>query len=427
MSVRKRRNGKWFYRKWVQLPDGTRTRVFGVPGEYGLPNTKQAAEEALRRKLRKLIDGEPAAQLSPGASPLIRDYARQYLERCALDNKPSTHQTKVGQFDRHILPELGMVRVGEVTSDHLADLKLALSRQRTVWIGDKSITVKPLGAKSTNNVLSIFHDMLTSAKRYLPSAPDVEWLTVPEQDFDFLTFDEAPRLLAAAHGIWAPMICIALRCGLRQGELLGLKWDDVDTAKGLLRVKRTAYRGKIGSPKGGKWRDVPLGADAVRALESLPHRSEWVFANTNGRRMTEGQCRKPLLSIVARARLRHLSWHVLRHTFASHLAMKGVPLRHIQELMGHSTIAMTERYAHLAPAVTRDAVRLLDTDWAPNGHQPRKRAVKRTKSLVRSVGIENTVRPWMVVWLPQSSTGTVPPSLVQSGVSFASWAPLGTT
>ncbi len=180
MSVRKRRNGKWFYRKWVQLPNGTRTRVFGVPGEYGLPNTKAATEEALRRKQRKLIDGETPT-LSPGASPLVRDYAREYLEHCALDNKPSTHQTKVGQFDRHILPELGMLRVGEIEAEHLADLKLALSRQRSVWIGGRAVTVKPLGAKSTNNVLSMFHDMLVSAKKYLPSVPDVEWLAVPEQ------------------------------------------------------------------------------------------------------------------------------------------------------------------------------------------------------------------------------------------------------
>jgi hypothetical protein len=230
MSVRKRRNGKWFYRKWVKLPNGTRERVFGVPGEFGLPNTKAATEEALRRKLRKLIDGDDSQPTPVGATPLVREFVPTYLEHCAIDNKPSTHQTKVGQFARHILPELGGCRLGEIGSAHLADLKLALRKQRTVWLGDRSVKVEPLGAKSINNVLSILHDMLDAAKArgHIQAVPDVEWLKVPEQDFDFLTFDEAKQLLRAADGQWAAMICIGLRCGLRQGELLGLQWADLD-------------------------------------------------------------------------------------------------------------------------------------------------------------------------------------------------------
>lgn len=427
MSVRKRRNGKWFYRKWVKLPNGNRTRVFGVPSEFGLPNTKAATEEALRRKLRKLIDGEPTQATPPGATPFVRDYVKTYLEHCALDNKPSTHQTKVGQFERHIVPELGGLRLGEIDASHIADLKLALRRERTVWLGDRSVRVRPLGAKSINNVLSMVRDMLTSAGKHVPVIPRIEWLAVPEQDFDFLTFDEARKILRAARGEWAVMICVALRCGLRQGELLGLQWSDIDLAKGQLRVKRTVYRGKVGSPKGGRWREVAMSDDAIRALGSQPRRGEWVFCTPSGKRLTENMCRKPLAAIVKRAGLRHLSWHVLRHSFASHLAMRGVPLRHIQELMGHSTITMTERYAHLAPAVTRDAVKLLDTDWAPSGHHPGATPDKRTKPKVRTVGIAHTGAPWMVVWLPRFSTEILPPSLVQSDGSVRFWAPLGTT
>ena len=69
-------------------------------------------------------------------------------------------------------------------------------------------------------------------------------------------------------------------------------------------------------------------------------------------------------AICRLAGLRQVSWHVLRHTFASHLAMRGAPLKAIQDLLGHATIQMTMRYAHLAPEVARDAVRLLDANDA---------------------------------------------------------------
>lgn len=162
------------------------------------------------------------------------------------------------------------------------------------------------------------------------------------------------------------MVLVGLRCGLRQGELLGLQWNDVDLKKGLLRVKRNVYRGKVGTPKGGRWRDIDLGDEVLGALKAHRHlRSEWVFCSMDGSRLTADQCRKPLQRACDRAGVRRIGWHVLRHTFASHLAMRGAPLRHIQKLMGHSTIVMTERYAHLMPEATRDVVRLLDN----LGHQ----------------------------------------------------------
>jgi site-specific recombinase XerD len=80
-----------------------------------------------------------------------------------------------------------------------------------------------------------------------------------------------------------------------------------------------------------------------------------------GRVLTKkGECKHPLWSACKRAGLRRIGWHVARHSFASHLAMRGAPIKAIQELLGHATIAMTMRYAHLSPEVARDAVSLLD-------------------------------------------------------------------
>jgi integrase len=190
----------------------------------------------------------------------------------------------------------------------------------------------------------------------------VRWLKVPPPEFDFLTFEEAARLVDGADTEWRPMVLLALRTGLRQGELLGLRWDDVDLVAGRLMVRRSAVRGVVGTPKNGKSREVPLSDDAIAILRSLPSRfpGEHVFAHEDGRMLTKGDCKHPLWRACRKAELRRIGWHVMRHSFASHLATRKVSLKAIQEMLGHSTMEMTMRYAHLSPDVRRDAVRLLD-------------------------------------------------------------------
>jgi hypothetical protein len=106
----------------------------------------------------------------------------------------------------------------------------------------------------------------------------------------------------------------------------------------------------------------------VVVLERASHEEEVAVPDADGEMFKKGACKWPLWRACKRAGLRRIGWHVLRHTFASHLAMRGVPLKAIQELLGHATIEMTMRYAHLAPAVHRDAVAQLDGP-VPHGHQ----------------------------------------------------------
>src|SRR5688500_410006 len=117
MSVRKRRGGQWYYRKWVKLPHGGRVRVFGTPREYGLSNTKAGCEEALRRKLREIIDGERVTSQAPSTCPTVSEYAPSYLEKCVLNNKGSTQETKQTLLERHIVPLLGDKRLDEIDFD----------------------------------------------------------------------------------------------------------------------------------------------------------------------------------------------------------------------------------------------------------------------------------------------------------------------
>jgi integrase len=203
---------------------------------------------------------------------------------------------------------------------------------------------------------------LARRRGLIATVPEIDWPPLPKSDFDFLDFDEAERLLAAAREEWWTMILVALRTGLRHGELLALRWVDIDLNRGKLQVRRTVAKGVVGTPKNGREREVPLSSETVAALKAYRHlRGELVFPRMDGRIQHPSNCTKPLWRTCERAGLRRIGWHVLRHSFSSHLVMRGVPLRTVQELLGHASMEMTMRYAHLSPNVVRDAVELLDS------------------------------------------------------------------
>jgi integrase len=133
--------------------------------------------------------------------------------------------------------------------------------------------------------------------------------------------------------------------------------DDVDLHAGRLLVRRSVWQGVESTLKGARPREIPL---SDQALGSHPRRGRCVFARLDGERRDGHGCTRALYTIAERAgQAVPFGWHVLRHTFASRLVMRGVPLKAVQELMGHATMEMTLRYAHLAPDVRRDAVQPL--------------------------------------------------------------------
>jgi integrase len=198
--------------------------------------------------------------------------------------------------------------------------------------------------------------------------PTIRWLKTREADFDFLSFAEADRLIATADPEWRAMIIVALRCGLRIGELRALRWRDLELGpvNPALHVRQAMAREVLGTPKSEAGRrTVPLCRSAAAALRAhLRHlHSEIVFAQPDtGEILTEAMTRTPLRRAQKAAGLRHLGWHVLRHTFASHLVMRGAKLEAVKELMGHSTIDQTMRYVHLSPQFRQDTIALLDSN-----------------------------------------------------------------
>lgn len=157
-----------------------------------------------------------------------------------------------------------------------------------------------------------------------------------------------------------PMVLVSLHTGIRRGELFSLRWADVD-----LKQKNLTVNGS--SAKSNQTRTIPLNKIALTTLrqwrkqKAKNHRlkkTDYVFPNDEGKRLTDI---KTSWSVVRkRAKLRNFRWHDLRHTFASNLVQRKATLQEVQQLLGHSTIAMTQRYAHIDSGQLVDTVSLLD-------------------------------------------------------------------
>ena len=166
----------------------------------------------------------------------------------------------------------------------------------------------------------------------------------------YLSNEEEMRLFKALPKEYHPMVTVALNTGMRQGEQLTLKWEDVDFKNRIITVHHS---------KSGKKRYIPMNPWVVQTLQALPHMigCPYVFYTSNGERRK--QLPKGWEAYLANAKIQNFTWHDLRHTFASRLVMKGVPLYTVQGLLGHSTAEMTKRYAHLAPEYMANSVDLL--------------------------------------------------------------------
>ena len=313
--------------------------------------TKRGAEQYERDIRAALADGSYGQEVKH--MPTVAEFAGDFLETYAkANNKHSTYEDKKTIFRLHLIPCFGHMKLDEVGPRQIEEFK--------------AVKLRSLSAKTVTNHLSVLRKMLNVAHEWeiLSSVPKFRWMKLPPSTFRFLDFDQAERLIEAAakepDQTWWTMIMLALNTGMRQGELLAVQWDDIDLVSGTLVVRRSVTRGVLGTPKSGRDRQIPLNARVLGALKAHRHlRGPFVFCNEDGSMLTKNQCRRPLRKLQRRSGLMALAWHDLRHTFASHLAMRCVPMRAIQELMGHSEMKTTTRYSHLSPVVRRDAVEKL--------------------------------------------------------------------
>jgi integrase len=344
MSVRwNEQRKRWMVDVVFDHADGRQERV----RKTAPVNTRRGAEE-YERKLRNEIATGKRREV-----PTFDEFFPEFMERySAVHNRPHENKLRRLVVKNHLGPALGRKKLDAITPRDVDAYKAAK-------------LAAGLNPKTVNNHLALLSRVLGCAAEWEITGPPRKFkrLKVAAAPFDFLTFEEADRLIAAG-GDWQTMITVAARTGLRQGELLALRWQDVDLVGRRLMVRRSAVNGDVAAPKNGKTREVPLSAEAHAALKSQravsAMRGELVWPHREGRLLTANDCWWPLIYACRRAGLREIGWHTLRHTFASHLVMRGASLKAVQELLGHASMEMTLRYAHLSPQARTDAVALLD-------------------------------------------------------------------
>lgn len=283
--------------------------------------------------------------------PTLAEFAPRWFKGyVVVNNRWAEQRHKRNTFAQHILPEFGHLRLCDIGLEEIEGYK---GRKRELG----------LSAKTINNHLAMLHRCLTCAKEWKvlrTDVPRIPLLRSPLPSFHFLPDLDCEKLLAAATpGVPRTMILMGLRTGMRFCELAALRWQDVDLVRGSITVCRSMVDGRVAPPKNGRIRHLPLTSDLTLALSELQHVGEIVFHRGDGRMFDYNRAWKLIDHISREASIEHVSWHDLRHTFASELVERGASLLAVQRLLGHSDIQVMMRYSHLGKDSLRSAISLL--------------------------------------------------------------------
>jgi integrase len=369
----KYKNGNWYMEFWYRDPATGNSKRFRR--STGPKSSKKQAQKLEREWKRELeIHGSLSAQKKPKAVKIkpkgtpFSGFARKFIEDYAkVHNKPSEVDSKMRIIRNHLHPFFGDTPIQEIRRRHI-----------DAFIAEKKRS--GLNPKTINNILGTLSRLFNVAVEWelIQGSPmkGVRKLKEGDDSFDFYKADETNRFLAEcqkSESHWSPFFMTAFNTGMRLGELAALRWDDMDFDTNLIQVRRSIWRGHEGTPKSGKSRQIPMNPQLRKVLQDHgggKRPTERVFRSASGTDIKENSHRKAYDRIIKRAGLKHIKFHEAgRHSFASQLAINGVPLNRIQKLLGHSTISMTERYSHLTPNETQEAVDTLNGGLVNSGGQ----------------------------------------------------------
>jgi integrase len=346
-----RRSGLWavWYAKY-RLPDGRQVKKKigpawagrGRPAEgyFSRRTAEDWLDDVLTQARERVLAGPGPDDVS------FEQAAREWLRYAEQDRgcKPSTMRGYRSSVEGRLIPAFGGMLVAEITPAVLERWRAGL----------------PVSARMKNKLLIELHGIFKRAAKlsgiaHNPAA-DVELLRVAARcDIEVFSPQEVMALVrAAADAQDAAIYLTAAFTGLRRGELIALRWRDVDLPAFLVRVRASYAAGQLTTPKSGRVRAVPLAPQVATALARLGDRPRWTaeddlaFCGTDGGYLDGSALRRRYLAARHAAGLRPLRFHDLRHTFATRVIAKADIVR-VQEWMGHADIQTTRKYLHYAP------------------------------------------------------------------------------
>lgn len=277
--------------------------------------------------------------------------AEEYLRYAEEDRgcKPSTIRGYRSQLNAHLLPAFGSMRIEDITEREI-------ERWRSGLIGTRRGR-ETLSNKTKNHQLVLMHAIFRRAVKLYglarnPLANVDRYRVRRSGDIEVVSPEEVWALVrAAASEIDGTIFLTAAFTGLRRGELLGLRWRDIDFDASTIRVRASYAAGKLTTPKSGKVRAVPLAPDVAEALARVGRRQrftgedDFVFAGESGMPLNPDALSSRYEKALGVGGLRRLRFHDLRHTFGTRM-IREADIRRVQEWMGHADIQTTMKYLH---------------------------------------------------------------------------------
>jgi len=371
---RGRRGGSWVARlyqegRYRKTALGTADDASDADGVaiLSFAQAQAAARNWFAKLAREAAGIEPLTEGPYGVRDAVSDYLADYKRR----GGKALAATEIAA-NAHIIPALGDVRLERLTAARIrawhSGLAEAPARLRTKKgaLELKTRALDPDDAEvmrrrraTANRVLTVLKAALNHAFHEGRVANDEAWRRVkPFREADaarvrYLSHDEARRLVNATEPSLRQMVQAALLTGCRYGELAAIRSEDFDSDAGTIRIR---------AAKSGKARHVVLTDDGIslfRRLAAGRPSGALLLPRADGKRWGRAHAQRPLAQACRVARISPaVSFHVLRHTYASHLVMAGAPLQVVAANLGHADTRMTEKhYAHLAPNYVADVIR----------------------------------------------------------------------
>ena len=301
--------------------------------------------ERLLRKRKSAIDEGQEPEIKKIKNYSFKELAHEYLKWCkrqkSFDSKKYIVKQLVNKFGNCKLRKLSALALEQYQTELLQNDKKPATVNRHI------ATLKHMCTKSVD------WEMVDEA--ILKKIRRVKLLPENNKRLRYLSTEECVELISSCEPHLAPIVITALNTGLRKGEILNLKWNEnVDLKHGFILLDKT---------KNGHRREIPINDTLSALLSSIFTKRRidipYVFYNHRTDKKYK-DVKRSFKTSCRRAKIHDFKFHDTRHTFASHLVMAGIDLTTVKELLGHKSVIMTLRYAHLAPAHKAKAVNILN-------------------------------------------------------------------